>query len=354
MVSRFLNAAIIMLLMSIPATFVTAQSGSHVFRIDRHRDQGWLGVMIEDVTKRLKEKKKLSVDAGAYVTDVTEDSPADKAGIKEEDVIVSFDGKRIDESDDLSNAVHRTKPKAEVKIGIVRDGEQKTLTATIARERAPRAYSFQFNDGNTFSTPRIPRMPRAPMMPKHFHFSFGNELYGIEGQDLNEQLAEYFEVPGKHGVLVARVEKGGDADKAGVKAGDVITKANGNAVRDFDDLREELSESKDNKVSLDVIRKGKTLSLTMLLSREDDDSMDDDDDDASFNLMTPNDCPLHTDAVVQAQKFHKQIYDEVKEYVVGFGRQLQERLEAFTRTLKTSIMNLVERTDHTAQAPALA
>lgn len=351
MFKKLLNAAVIMLLVSIPVTFVSAQPRAHVFRMDNHRDQGWLGVMIEDVSQRLKDRKKLSVDAGAYVTDVTEDSPAEKAGIKEGDVIVKFDDKRIDESSDLSKAVQRTKPKTEVKIEIVRNDEHKTLTATLARERgsAASAYSFRFNDGNW------PRMPRMPRIANNFHFSFGNEMYGIEAQDLNDQLAQYFEVPGNHGVLVARVEKGGDGEKAGLKAGDVITKANGNTVRDLEDLREELSESKDNKVPLDVIRKGKSLTITMNLSREDDDSMDEeDDDDASFNLMIPNGCQPHADVLLQSQKDHKQIMDELKDYLLSLRRQLQERIESVSRTLRTSIMSIVDRSERRIQTPTLA
>src|SRR5215831_14913405 len=90
-----------------------ARSQNMYFYSDRSKSRAWLGVQVEDVSGRMSEDKKLSVKSGAYVGGVEDDSPADKAGIKEGDVIVKLNGSTIEDSDDLIRSLERVKPKSE-------------------------------------------------------------------------------------------------------------------------------------------------------------------------------------------------------------------------------------------------
>lgn len=337
--------AFVMSVLILPAVS-RSQGSAQVYRFDGRSNHGWLGVMITDVTPRTKEKKKLSVGSGALVTAVTEDSPADKAGIEEGDVIVGFDGKRVEDSDDLTSAVRKAKPRNEVSIEIVRKDEHKTLTAKLGRESVPRAFSYNFNGLKHL------RIPRMPAMPGHLGMYSSEDLHGIEVQELTRQLADYFEVPNGHGVLVSSVEDGSDAGKAGVKAGDVITKAGGSEVRDPEDLRDGLSPEKASDVSLEIVRKGKAQTLTLHVAGQDDDEEEDDDDGASFNSCPPGGHSWN-DAAALSRGLRHEILDHVMQQLQSLQRNLRERLESVGRTIRSNFTRILDGVARKAQTTSI-
>jgi serine protease Do len=283
------NLMLVLVLVIASMVAAAAPSQTHVYSwsSDSH---GYLGIQLQDVTKKLKEKKSLTVDKGAYVSNVVDESPADKAGIKEGDVIVKFDGKDIQDSDDLLEALRKSKRDSEVKIDVVRQSDKKTLTATI--EKAPRSYGYGYGYGYSphIVMPKMPKMPRMPRGAMHgFAFSMGfNNWNGVQVQELSRQLAEYFEVPGGRGLLVTDVEKGSEGEKAGFKAGDVIMKLDGSTVRDPSDFADAIRDAKkESDLPCDVVRKGKAVSLKWHVTRDDRDDSEgwdsDDDDDTSLN-----------------------------------------------------------------------
>jgi membrane-associated protease RseP (regulator of RpoE activity) len=222
----------------------------------RSRARAWLGVSIRDVTPRVARERDLSVKSGVLVTDVADDSPAERAGIKEADVIVAFNGKTVDETDDLIDAVRETGPGTEVTVAFIRGTEKKTVSATL--DKAP---------GREFSyfgpMPHIPRMPHIPPIPRIHVFS-SCEMLGLSLSDLNTQLGEYFGAPNNRGVLVEEVEKGSAGEKAGFKAGDVITKVGTESVESIRDVDEALEDTKEGeKVDFGVLRKGTAMTLTV-------------------------------------------------------------------------------------------
>ena len=83
---------------------------------EKTKISGWIGVMVQDVNKKVARKAKLDSEEGAYVSEVLEDSPADSAGIQESDVIIEFNGKKLFDSDDLEKVVHRTLPETKVSL----------------------------------------------------------------------------------------------------------------------------------------------------------------------------------------------------------------------------------------------
>ena len=302
-----------------------ARQRSHVMTFSDHSRKGWLGVDLQDVTRRLKEKQHLMVDVGAYVTDVVEDSPAEEAGIKEGDVILKLDDTTIDDSNDLTRAVQRVKPKTEVKLEIMRGSDKKTLTAKIGRTSAPRAFSFGFGDHD------LPVLPRTPMGPHSFYQS---ETNGLDVQSLSKQLADYLEVPDRGGLLISSVEKGSSAEKAGFKAGDVLTKIDGDRIRDIGDLHEALREDEGKEAKCDVIRKGKAVTITWHVEADDD---AEDDDDLSYNMITPHPSPHVHSFRIHVPRVHVPDLDHLKEDLREMKRQLKENMQELKRNLKNEV-----------------
>ncbi len=215
----------------------------------KERQGAWLGVAIQDVTKRLAEKEGLKAQEGAYVSEVVEESPADSAGVQEGDVIVEFGGKSVAGSGELMEMVKKRKPGTEVTVGIMRGGQKKSVNVVLGSP--PRRREFRVV---------VPRVPSVPPI----HFRQGSSLYGMSVMKLGNQLGEYFEAPGGKGVLVERVKKGSGAEKAGFKAGDVIVRAGKTTVTDPDDLWETMGDYKEGeKVDLEIIRKGARKTLTL-------------------------------------------------------------------------------------------
>ncbi len=106
--------SIVLLLTAGTMLGASGKPSSGASKKDRAKVSGWIGVMVQDVNEKIARKEKLDSEEGAYIKDVVEDSPADSAGIRESDVIIEFNGKKIFDSDDLVKAVHRTPPYTKV------------------------------------------------------------------------------------------------------------------------------------------------------------------------------------------------------------------------------------------------
>ena len=109
----------IVMLLAVNIMFGASGSSEDSPKKGKGKKSGWIGVMIQDVNEKIMRKAKLDTEEGAYVKDVIEESPADSAGIKEEDVILEFNGKKIYDSDDLVKLVKRTLPDTKVNINCV-------------------------------------------------------------------------------------------------------------------------------------------------------------------------------------------------------------------------------------------
>lgn len=236
-----------------------APGDRRVIQLDGRGSQ--LGVMVSDVDDA----------AGVRVDTVEEGSAAAKGGVKAGDIVVEFDGERVRSARQLTRLVQETPAGRAVKMTVRRGGDRQTLdVAPEARE------SFAWNGR---LGPEIEReiergveqglrdLPERIEPFLNFRFDGGFPAMGARGrlgvqvEGLSDQLATYFGVP-DGGVLVAGVTADSPAAKAGVKAGDVITKVNGEAVKDPRDLVRALGDVKDDgTVALDVVRDRKATSL---------------------------------------------------------------------------------------------
>jgi membrane-associated protease RseP (regulator of RpoE activity) len=230
----------------------TDQQRKHRTVVVHGSRRAWLGVSTEDLTAKRAQELKLTSEHGAVVRDVVDESPAESAGIKEGDVIVSFNGKEIVDADGLVDAVRSTDPGTVVTITVIRKGEKATLNATLGR------------------FPRIPeppvvnlRVPHVPAVPQ-FRFWSGSAHAGMSLLALNHQLGEYFEAPDGEGVLVERVNRKSAAEKAGFKAGDVIIRIGKKSIADVGDVRRALDRyDGGEKAECEVLRKGKRITLSL-------------------------------------------------------------------------------------------
>jgi membrane-associated protease RseP (regulator of RpoE activity) len=215
--------------------------------------QGWLGVSVQDMSAKQAKKMKVKAEEGAVVTEVHKKSPAEKAGIHEDDIIVEFNGRKIDDVEDLQKAVRKTEPGKEATVVVLRKDQRKSLKAVIAKPpRSTMPYGFS---------------GIGPSIARHFaFFSPRSGIYGLRLYELNPQLGEYFGAPNGRGVLVTEVEKESEGDTAGFRAGDVIIHLGRETVEDLRDISEGLEGFKEGeKAAVEILRKGekKSLSLTV-------------------------------------------------------------------------------------------
>ena len=240
-----------------------------------------LGISIDDVDADTVKSKKLSAETGVLVTGVDSDSPAAKGGLKEGDVILEFDGERMRSTSQLRRMIQETPAGRKVALSVWRDGQRVSLTVEPESGSAFPATVFPRLETPMPAprinvTPRPPRAPRPPSPPRFalpspeirvpqlelfrdgFSYSFSGGRLGITTQTLTDQLAKHFGV--EEGVLVTDVRENSSAAKAGIRAGDVITKAGGSAIDDSGDLSRAIGQAK-GEITIEIVRDRKPLTL---------------------------------------------------------------------------------------------
>jgi serine protease Do len=233
---------------------------------------GRLGVSLEDVGADDVGRHKLAGERGAVVTDVQEGSAAEKAGIKDGDVIVRFGGQEVWSAAQLARVVRETPAGRTVEVEVSRGGSVQKLSVALAKPDRDRQFGFgPGGEDFHFEMPDLPELanlptpPIPPMPPAAFHLGPGHgRKLGLSYQELGDQLARYFKVEG--GVLVTDVDEDGPAGKAGIKAGDVIVRVGGKAVKDGGDLRDALRDAEPGSdTTIGVQREGRAMELTVKL-----------------------------------------------------------------------------------------
>ncbi|HET7205299.1 MAG TPA: PDZ domain-containing protein [Terriglobales bacterium] len=226
----------------------------------------YLGVDIADVTPDRLAALKLSKEQGVEVTMVDQDAPAAKAGVKEHDVILTMNGAPIESGAQLRRMIHETPPDRTVSLGISRDGQALTVKVQLAQRG--KYMSGNFPRSFKVEMPPMPPMPNfadmdLPISVVVVHSAMRS---GLMVENLTPQLGDFFGAKEGHGVLVRSVEKGSRADKAGFRAGDIITRVGDNPVHDTGDFSHALrSERNGGPVRIGIIRDRKEQNITLTL-----------------------------------------------------------------------------------------
>src|SRR6266851_4732764 len=235
------------------------------------RGSSYLGIAVVEIEAERAKALHLKEARGVEVTCVDDDSPASKAGLKPGDVVLEYNGERVQGGEQFVRLVRETPPGHNIALLVVRNGANQTLTAAIA-QRQPAALAFEFDGDNlAMAMPPMPPMPsmqplpgiRMPDIPRAF-MTWRSPTLGIESESLNPQLAEFFGV--KDGVLVRSVIKYSTADKSGFKAGDVIIKVDGEKVASPREISSILQAARSKKtLPVTVIRRQKEVVLNVVL-----------------------------------------------------------------------------------------
>ncbi len=228
----------------------------------------YLGIDSSDVTSDRAKELKLSSETGVEVTMVDQDSPAGKAGIKEHDVILSFNGQKVDGVEQLRRMIHEVPPGRTVPVVLSREGKQQTVQATLGDRKDLSKSWVMAAPGKRIVIPPIP--PIDIEMPDMRSFGYSvlvTPRIGASLEKLTSQLGEYFGAPNSQGLLVTSVEKGGAADTAGLKAGDVITKVQNDRVSDLTDWRSAI-RGKTGSVPLTILRDKREQTINVKLPEQ--------------------------------------------------------------------------------------
>lgn len=219
-----------------------------------------LGVYLADITDAKAQDLKLGDIRGAIVGKVLENSPAAKAGIKENDIIIGFDNQAIQKASQVFMLLNETLPGSSVLLRVARNLEEQEITVIVA-ERQTTTSDSGSSSGQYYSTPRRLRI-------------------GLKVAPLSDQLAAYLGASGKIGILVTEVENRSVAEKAEIRAGDCLLRVAGTPVGTAADLnnfindiisRKQTAQAKgeDGELSFEVVRGGKEKKLTIKLSEVD-------------------------------------------------------------------------------------
>ncbi|MDH4237640.1 MAG: DegQ family serine endoprotease [Nitrospira sp.] len=207
--------------------------------------RGWLGVSIQDLTPELASQFGVSETKGVLISDVMDDSPAKKAGFERADVIVEYDGKSMDSSGHLRNAVAQTPVGKKVAVKIIRDKTPRTIELTIAEQPKSMTQSGEGDAGDSATPTGV--------------------LSGFDVRELTEELTSRYGIKsGERGVVIVRVKPGSSAEELGVREGDMVIEINRQAVtsvKAYELIASKLP--KDQAVLLLLKRQGRTIYLTL-------------------------------------------------------------------------------------------
>jgi membrane-associated protease RseP (regulator of RpoE activity) len=262
---------------------------------------GFLGVNLQDFSGDLRQTYDYDGN-GAVVSSVQPGSPAARIGVQEGDIITRFNGQSVSNANQLTRRVRALSPNSRASISVWRDGKEIELGRVTLGDRSEQTSGDAWTTPRARRSVRTPEAPEAPRAPRTMRAPdapdvpdmddednnngqdegdddgapmarmgrgmgrmgqgmgamamLGRGRLGVETRDLEGDLGEYFQTPDGKGVLVLSVVDGTPAERAGLKAGDVILAVDGDDVDNTEDLRKELRGKKAGPVELRVQRKG--------------------------------------------------------------------------------------------------
>lgn len=199
--------------------------------------RGWLGVTVQALNKELAESFDLDTTHGALVNEVIEDSPADKAGLKRGDIIVEYDGKQVDELNDLPRLVAATPVDETVKVKVFRDGKERTINVKIGR----------LDDGEVALAADDEKTGGA---------------LGLTVANVTPELVERYSLESDQGILITKIDPEGPAAEANLRVGDLVVEADGKEVGSVKEFEELVGKMKSGKVLRLLIQRRATLLYT--------------------------------------------------------------------------------------------
>jgi len=201
-----------------------------------YKSKVWLGVEVKNISERRLDNLKL--DSGLEVITVYKDSPAEKAGLEEEDILLKINGESLDDIGEMMDIISETKVDDKIKITYLRHGKEQESQAIMSNKKK-----------NVFV------WKAKHNQREHFVSDEKPAWLGVSTENLTEQLRQYFNVPEHQGVLIKEVHKDSPAEKSGLKAGDIIIQAGKSEIEDSRDLKRAIDRyDAGEEVEVKVIR----------------------------------------------------------------------------------------------------
>ena len=226
----------------------------------------YLGIDTRDITPDRLSDLHLKEERGVEITMVDQDAPAGKAGLKERDVILTVNGENVQSVEQLRRMIREIPPGRTVTLGISRDGQPMSMKVTLADRKDSLSSSFSRNAAELADKARQLKDFTLDLdIPSSIVVVHSSARSGLAVENLTPQLSEFFGAKNGNGVLVRSVDKGSRAEKAGFRAGDVITKVNGETIHDTGDFTHALHSRKDSSASVGILREKKEQTLTLAL-----------------------------------------------------------------------------------------
>lgn len=276
----------------------------------------YLGVDPRDVTADRVSTLKLNESRGVEVMMVDRDSPAGKAGLKEHDVILAFNGKSIANVEQLRRMLRETQPGKTVPLAISRAGQSMNVDVNLAK-RPEQMFA---------AMPPIPPMPPLDIDIPNIVVLHTSSRNGLMVEDLTPQLADFFGVRDGGGVLVRSVDRGSAADAAGLKAGDVIVKAGNERISCTTDWRR-IMHAQHGNVQIGVIRDKREQGLTLKLPEQSPDS--------SLHWSLPPEFQAEMEQLrAEMEKQRPEFEDDIRVAQADFQKEMQQHRAELEKALQ--------------------
>lgn len=232
-----------------PATAPAPDAQKELFSF--YMDGGsFIGIYPEEVTRENMGRFNLREPRGVAVSKVVEGSPAERAGLRKDDVVLRFNGEEVTSVRKLNRLIGEVAPDHAARLTISRNGSEQEISVTVGKRKGVNALTLpRDNDTNKL----LEDLSRAPNGAYTFALGSSRRI-GVSTNTLTKQLADFFGVMSGRGVLVTNVREDSPAAKAGIRAGDVITEVDDADIEDVGDLSRAINRKSEGDVTLTIVR----------------------------------------------------------------------------------------------------
>lgn len=237
----------------------------------------YLGVFISDVSAEDAQRLDLREERGVLISGVADEGPARDAGLQEDDVILSWNGQRVESEAQLRRLLSETPAGRRVSLGVFREGSERSISVELgSRDGFGRAFSFRgdWDDDRVLELRRQLEKSRDHLddlqvrvrgMPRVMSFMMRGGRLGVGIQSLGPQLGEYFGLGDRTGVLITTVNEDSPAAAAGLRAGDVIIAVDGEEIDGPGDVSRLVWDAEAGPVAIRVLRDRAERTVTVEL-----------------------------------------------------------------------------------------